>query len=235
MPCGMAILWRTASIPVLLAALVFAGCRGVSEPDSVGSAGYLGSAEPFRPERIQAGDCLSVACVAGAPSPGWVLVTNEYVRPDGTLTLISNRLFVVAGKTCEQLGKEMHDYYVPTFYRSLDVRIDRLLRVVHVRGEVRSPGRPRFPGQMTVLEAVEASGGFTRSANPKKVQITELEGHQSTVDCIRARTDPSENRQISPGDVITVPRSFWWWLKVCQPSSGAEPARQPGPGASRPR
>jgi protein involved in polysaccharide export with SLBB domain len=208
------ILRRGTTALLVLGVLVLAGCKTPSERKSSDRPRFPDHAEPDLPVPIRAGDYLFVGCFAWAPSPGWVLGINDYVRPDGTLTLMSNNVFTAAGKTCDELEKEVRDYYVARFYNSMEVRIYQKPMTVKVCGEVRSPGYPRFPGQMTVLEAIELSGGFTKFANPKKVQIRDLVGgRQFIVNCTKARADQSANVQVSPGYVITVPRSFWWWLK----------------------
>ncbi len=77
--------------------------------------------------------------------------------------------------------------------------------VYYVHGEVRCPVRESYVGsRVTLLKAIEAAGGFTESANRKKVQLIRC-SQTYLVDCIKAQKHPSLDMEVIPGDSVFVP------------------------------
>jgi hypothetical protein len=81
----------------------------------------------------------------------------------------------------------------------------------YVGGEVNYPSRQIIGSRITLLKAIACAGGFTPSANKKKVQLTRHhDGEQRIIDCTSAERQPELDVQIYPGDSIYVPRSSKW-------------------------
>ncbi|MBI5625242.1 MAG: polysaccharide export protein [Elusimicrobia bacterium] len=87
--------------------------------------------------------------------------------------------------------------------------------LVHILGEVRSPGSYPIPGDrpMTVLEAISQAGGFTQYASQERTRvIREADGKPQTFNVnVRAITAGSKelDMKLEPNDVIFVPESFF--------------------------
>jgi len=78
----------------------------------------------------------------------------------------------------------------------------------YVGGEVKYPSRQIMGGRITLLKAIACAGGFTLSANKKKIQLTSHDGHRRIIDCTNI-SRAEEDVDINPGDYIYVPRAFW--------------------------
>jgi serine/threonine protein kinase len=79
-------------------------------------------------------------------------------------------------------------------------------RWYYVSGEVRKPNRRLYNGQITLLWAIAAAGGFTDFADRTRVKLTGEDGRSLIVDCVKARDDSSLDPEIRPGDKIFVGR-----------------------------
>jgi polysaccharide export outer membrane protein len=134
---------------------------------------------------------------------------DTVVKEDGTITLIYNKQFVAVGKTRGQLEKDIHDAYVPDYFRYMTPEVTIKDRFFSVGGEVRSPGRQIYTGRMTVLQAITGAGGLTDFANPKKVTITRVDGSQEHENAKAALQKPELDKEVFPGDSVFVPKKLW--------------------------
>ena len=154
---------------------------------------------------IKAGDTLLITFTAPGSMqlPAW----DQRVKDDGTITLIFNKVFQVAGKRIADLEKEIRDCYVPAFFTNLTVWI-RIscseIRFVYVDGEFRNPGRYLWTNGMTLKDAIEAAGGFNEFAN-RRIRLRHPDG---TVESYRLVGDwaHTNNPALRPGDNIHNPR-----------------------------
>jgi polysaccharide export outer membrane protein len=113
------------------------------------------------------------------------------------------------GKSAGQLETIIHDAYVPRIYTHLTVTVKPGDRVFYVRGEVKSPGRQIYVGQMTVSKAITSSGDFTDFANPRKVWITRANGNRYKVNAEAILNGEAPDPPIFPGDQIEVSRRLY--------------------------
>ena len=90
----------------------------------------------------------------------------------------------------------------------LNVSVHAEGRYFYVDGYVKIPSRQPHQGELTVLKAIAAAGGFNEFANKKKVLLTRANKQQFTVDCVKALKDPRLDLPIYPGDKITVPQRY---------------------------
>jgi protein involved in polysaccharide export with SLBB domain len=134
---------------------------------------------------------------------------DQRVRDDGTITLIYNRMFQAAGKKTGELEKEILDYYVPTYFRSLTVtvHISSCTEFVYVDGEFRKPGRVSWTNGMRLGDVIEATGGFTVFGN-RTIKILHEDG---TVESYKLRGNwaSTNNPILKPGDRIRNPRRIF--------------------------
>jgi polysaccharide export outer membrane protein len=133
---------------------------------------------------------------------------EEKVKEDGSITLPHIGTVVAANRTAGELQKEIHDRHVPDYYRNLTVVVSSPDQFYYVGGEVRVNNRQPYIGQTTVLKAIQSAGGFTDWANQRRVRVIRSNGETETVNCIKARRDPTQDIPVYPGDQIHVPRRW---------------------------
>jgi len=202
---------RWAAVCGLLAAGFFlAGCHSPASKkgfsDVPGAASAPGGIP--EPEIFRVGDSVTVV-FTDLPNP--VPAFDVKIKEDGTITLLLNHSFTFVGKTRGALEKEIRDCYVPRYYQYMTVTVKREPQTLfyYLDGEVKSPARQIFIERTTVLKAIASAGGFTDFAKKKAVKLTRLDGRKFTINCIKAREDPSLDLEIYPGDKIYVPRKVW--------------------------
>ncbi|MSU21651.1 MAG: hypothetical protein EXS30_09685 [Pedosphaera sp.] len=156
---------------------------------------------------LRVGDPISISFmgVVDAPSP-----INERIKADGKLHLpLMSEPIQAAGKKRGDLEEEILRLYVPNIYKRLTVKVGSEGRVIHVRGEVKIPGRVALMGDMTVLRAIAAAGDFNDFANRKRVVVTRSNGQRITVNCLKAQADTKQDPPVFADDLIDVPRRFF--------------------------
>jgi len=208
---------------LLVAGLFLAGCKsGPADSSFAQLPGYVAASAqqggaisnvpPARPmgsdtyDFIRKGDTLRInfsdlPIATQAPY-------EERVKDDGTITLLENQTFVAEGKTRGQLEKEIHDRYVPAFYKKMTVSVlpKSETQFYFVGGEVRTPARQVYISRTTVLKAIDSAGGFTEFANKSGVVLTRVDGGTITINCKKAIKNPRLDLEVYPGDRIWVPR-----------------------------
>lgn len=214
--------WSAVCV-LLLAGFFLAGCKGGTDdvafaklPGYTGAAseqgGAISNTSSVKPlgndsmDAIRAGDTLRITfsdlpVVVQSP-------TEERVKDDGTITLLENQSFIAAGKTRGQLEKEIHDRYVPDYYKKMTVSVlpKSETQFYFVDGEVKLPNRQVYLSRTTVLKAIASAGGFTDFANKGKVTLTRVDGRTVIVNCKKAQKDPRLDLEVFPGDKVWVPR-----------------------------
>jgi len=155
-------------------------------------------------DRLRVGDRVTVK-FSGTPDQN--LQTHEQViKDDGTITLPYIGEVKAVGKTLGELQKEVHDRYVPDYYKRLTVNILGEQRVYYVGGQVRSPGRQMYIDATTVTKAIQSAGDFTDFAAKRRVELTRADGKKFIINCEKAAKDPSLDLPVYPGDKIHVPQ-----------------------------
>ena len=150
--------------------------------------------------------------VSGVPAEDQNQVNNTYsVDADGAINLPYIGKVHAEGMTPAQLSRAIEENYRSNkIYTNPNVTIimQPTARFVNVGGSVRSPSRVPFTEDMTLLTAINASGGFNDFADQRHVRV--LRGSEVTVyDVRRFRKDPSQDVRLRPGDKIEVPQSFF--------------------------
>lgn len=136
------------------------------------------------------------------------------VEADGTITLHLIGRIEVEGMTVAEIRDEVTELYNRDYLvdPQLDVYVtDFSLAEVQVMGEVREPGTVQIPpdDDLTLLEAIVESGGFTALARRNSVQIRRKDGDDQT-EVIRVNAkdlldDPeAEQFLLQDGDIIYV-------------------------------
>jgi protein involved in polysaccharide export with SLBB domain len=131
---------------------------------------------------------------------------EERIKEDGTITLQYINSIKAEGKTTGELQREIHNAYVPTFYKRLTVTVKTDRQIYYVQGQVRQSGRQEYLGPTTVLKAIASAGDFTDFASRRKVRLNRKDGSWQIVDCIKAAQNPALDLPVFPGDKIDVPQ-----------------------------
>jgi len=134
------------------------------------------------------------------------------VRPDGKITLPLLNDIQAAGLTSMQLAAVITDglkRYITN--PQVTVSISEInSRRVYVTGEVMHPGTFALLPNMTVLQALSGSGGFTQFARTKKIYVLRSEpGKQTKIPFnyneVIGGKKSEQDITLQPGDVIVVP------------------------------
>jgi polysaccharide export outer membrane protein len=186
---------------------------GQSQPPSVApSPGLPEAPVPYPPvavnpnamlSRLASGDLVKVAFsdIPNPPPPMEVRIPE-----DGRITLPYNMNVYAIGKTVSQLQDEIRSLYVPKLFVRLTVNIRTEERYYFVGGEVRSPARQQYLGDMTVLRAIDTVGGFTDFAKRSRIELRRANGEVHTIDWDKARKNPKLDLKVFPNDQIFVHR-----------------------------
>ena len=129
------------------------------------------------------------------------------VSEEGTITLQLIGAVKAAGKSAGELQKDIHDAFVPKFFQRLTVTVREQDRFYYVGGEVKSPNRYTWAGEITLTKAIQTASDFTDWANKKKVTITRADGKAvGPINCVRVLDGKLADPRVYPGDKIYVPR-----------------------------
>ena len=199
-----------AGLAFLLAGIFLIGCADPYQynplTDAGAAGGMSGTNFDITAYTIVTGDELTVSF---SDAQGLMPITDT-VKEDGTITLLYNHPFHAAGKKVGDLQKEIVSFYVPTYYKYLTPTIKLQSRYFTVNGEVRNSNRYVYTGQrVTVTQAIAMASGFTDFANKKNVKLIRASGKQSTINCVKAITDPSLDLEVLPGDQIYVKKRIF--------------------------
>ena len=162
------------------------------------------------PYRIQPGDELEIRFFH-TPEQNLTLP----VRPDGMISLPLVYELAVAGRTVEEVRKELVERCSQELAEPEIAVIVRAFSgyLVHVGGEVNRPGVLHLAGPRTVLQAVLEAGGFLPSASPEDVMVVRA-GNDGSYELMAADladvlsgADAHGNFTLQPFDVVYVPPS----------------------------
>lgn len=210
--------WRISTVVPLVIAVLVGGCRVTPPKQDAAPAPSDSELADLRrlvpapvprppPEGLYPGEAVVLVVDEDPPSMQPRIKFMAVVQEDSTVTLLSNQVFTTTGKTHHEIRREVHDRYVPKFFENVRL-MDMDPPFYIVRGEVWSPGMRAIYRPTTVLKAIESAGGFTPSADRKKVQLIRQEAKQM-INCAKAQQDPKMDVEILAHDQIFVPRSFW--------------------------
>jgi polysaccharide export outer membrane protein len=174
---------------------------------SAGNTNAFGT-EEGRFAFLRVGDMITITFADVPP----LSMREQQVRiPDsGAVTLPFNVRVQAAGKTTSQLEKDIRDAYVPKTFVNLTaiVRIDQDRSFI-VDGEVRKPGQQPYVGEMNVLRAIGAAGGFTEFANRRKIQLRRPNGQKFILNYNKVIDKPELDMPVYPNDHIIVGKSIF--------------------------
>jgi polysaccharide export outer membrane protein len=191
--------------------IVVLGLAGCVTPDNQAAMtppnGESNSGDTNGIARLHIGDVVTVV-LSGLPDE--LLPQEKPIKEDGTISLTDIGSVKAAGKTAGELEDYIQKLYVPKFYTHLTVTVKTTGdRVYYVRGEVKSPGRLIYAGQITVTKAITSAGDYTDFANHKKVLLIRASGQRFKINCDAILNGEQPDPPVYPGDQIQVPRSLY--------------------------
>lgn len=165
----------------------------------------------FAQATLRIGDPVELR-IGGVPTEDQNQVNNTYtVDSGGAINIPYIGKVHAEGMTPSALSRAIEENYRSNkVYTNPNVTIIMAptARFVNVGGAVRTPSRVQFTEDMTLLTAINASGGFNDFADQRHVRL--LRGNDATVYDVRQfRRDPSKDVRLRPGDKIEVPQSFF--------------------------
>lgn len=83
----------------------------------------------------------------------------------------------------------------------------------YVWGQVRSPGAYRLSTHPDIWELLSAAGGPTEQADMSRLVLISAVSQQRRRLNLKELLDSGSGILLSPGDVVLVPRSFWYTLR----------------------
>jgi len=83
----------------------------------------------------------------------------------------------------------------------------------YVWGQVRAPGAYSFISSPDILELLSAGGGPTENANLKRVVLLRAVTKKRMSINLQTMLDKGEVVRLSPGDVVIVPSSAWYYIR----------------------
>lgn len=187
-----------------------AGCATDSPPPPTVAPQPAGSSlSGISADVLRPGDRIKIVYndIPDPPTP-----VEQVIPEDGKILLPRGIEVTVSGKKRSDVEREIATIYVEEerIYRKLTVTIERMASFVSVGGEVRVPSSIVYRGDLTVLGAIDAAGGFTEYADRRDVILTRAATQQQIrVNARRAIRDPKLNLPLYPGDSVHVPRSIW--------------------------
>jgi protein involved in polysaccharide export with SLBB domain len=210
-------LGRVAQLVLFVALLALTSCssvepnplnRVVLEEERQGAADSEFPGDTGYSSKLYPGDLITITFSdVDRPPP-----TQSVNIPEaGVINLPFNVHVQAAGKTVNQLEKDVRDSYVPATYVTLTVSIKVERRAFFVDGEVKQPGRQEYAGKITVLRAISTAGGFTDFANRKKIEVRRTGGQKFVVNWHQALKDPTKDVAVFPNDYIIVMRRVGIW------------------------
>ncbi len=202
-----------STLTALLAlVLILSGCSTpTSESFSSTPAPTTGALQP-EPLVLREGDLIKIE-FPGAPN----LNTRESIKRDGKISLLVGQV-EAAGKTVEQLQKEILDLYAPQLVTKLVVvSVESSTFSIYITGAVGKGGKMTFDKPVTALEAVLEAGVNLAGANLKAVRLTRTSGGRTEVTmlnldkALRGKDPNAKPIYLREGDILYVPEKFQWF------------------------
>ena len=194
--------------PVLLAiaaALASAGCtrRSAAPPAEAAAVQAAGST-------LGAGDVIEVRVYREPDISGVYQVGSE-----GDVVFPLCQRVVVNGLTPNAAADRFRDCLAAGFIRDPQVTVvvkEYNSKKVFVFGEVQKPGSFTYQDGMSIVQAVTAAGGFTRSAAKNATSVTRRVKGQEVRMSVQVQDialGKAPNFTLEPGDIVFVPESLF--------------------------
>ncbi len=206
-----------AALLILILLLGPTSCLSRRAQPTEASAGPVGSQAVEEPSTtsdyiIGSGDVLNVLVYGEPDLTGVSRVSNE-----GFIELPLIGEVHASGLTAQELKQTIEAKFKEGYLVNPSVQVllqDYKQNVVHLMGQVATPGPYRITHSNTLMGTISKAGGFTPIAKRNKVKIIRREDGGSRVfyvDTLRITKDGKleDDVLLKPGDVIIVPERFF--------------------------
>jgi hypothetical protein len=156
---------------------------------------------------LKRGDMV-VIYLRGIPQPDEI---KEIIDDLGNVSLPLVDMVEIDGLSTSKAERKVRDAYVNSgFYMDISITIVAQEDEYFVRGEVKREGRYPLTGEITLLKAITAAGGYTDYAKSSKVVVIRDNEEPLIFDCARIERRRDPDPLINPGDIVVVPRRRFW-------------------------
>ena len=156
---------------------------------------------------LKRGDMV-VIYLRGIPQPDEI---KEIIDDLGNVSLPLVDMVEIDGLSTSKAERKIRDAYVNSgFYMDISITIVAQEDEYFVRGEVKREGRYPLTGEITLLKAITAAGGYTDYAKSSKVVVIRDNEEPLIFDCARIERRRDPDPLINPGDIVVVPRRRFW-------------------------
>lgn len=189
---------------VFLAGILFGGCASTAPTETATPAAIpptnhvAGGTAVLRPN-----DLVSIAFSGVGPKN-----FDARIKEDGTLLppiIDKDGPVPAAGLTSAELETDLQKRYAK-YFKNLTVTVLTEGRFFFVDGEVRSPSRFPYSGELKLTQAIAVAQGFTDFARKGEILLTRANGEKFVIDYKKALKKPALDLPVYPGDHILVPR-----------------------------
>ncbi len=189
---------------------IFRGLVAIVLLASVGCVGPSVGGTPEEPaaeisKALGPGDILKIS-FPGTPE----LNSSPKIRLDGKVSLPLIGEVEVAGKTVEQLHKDLTDRYASQLQnKEVIVGLEASAEAVYVSGAVNKPGKILLDRPMTALDAIMESGGVSEFGSLKKVHVVRVVNGEHRTEYLSLSPilsgKTTKAYYLKAGDVVYVP------------------------------
>jgi polysaccharide biosynthesis/export protein VpsN len=210
--CGLFLImkriWKSLATYVRVAPLLVAflcGCETTgADKDSAAMTNAMGDLR-LGADILRPGDHIKIIYndIPQAPQPAELQIPD-----DGKLVLHMGVEVNFANKRRTDVEREIEREYIEgkKYYKKITITIERAGLFVSVGGYVRTPMNVPCQGDMTVVKAVNAAGGWTEYGAPRRTIIQRSNGTKVKVDLRKAVDDPKFDLPVYPGDKVYIPK-----------------------------
>jgi polysaccharide biosynthesis/export protein len=194
--------------------MAFTGMMCLNALAAAGQQAPINPTVPGASYRIQPGDMLRLRLftggteVTGAIAGSSVQINDYPVEESGMVYLPRIGGILAAGKTPEELRREVREAYAKVYPES-SVSVTAVF-MVSVLGAVRVPSTVDATPNMTVFDAIARAGGFQPDANREKIELLR-NGQAIIIDATGTSGGQSlTTHTLQSGDKIVVPARHRW-------------------------
>jgi polysaccharide export outer membrane protein len=193
---------RIPALRALLLSIALCACATTREQPSPQEA------PPAGPYQFTEGDVIAVRVWKNQE-----LSVEVPVRPDGMISVPLLDDVVAAGMTADRLKDgitaKLSEYITNP---SVTVILLQSAKRAYVQGEVQRPGPVPLTTQLSIVDAISASGGFTPFADKGDIRVIRRDAKGGEAEFafdypayVRGRA-PGTNFLLQPGDLVVVPQ-----------------------------
>jgi polysaccharide export outer membrane protein len=138
------------------------------------------------------------------------------IGPEGTITMPLVGQVQAAGKTVSEMQNDLLKLYEHELrQKEVIVAMVGSADSVYITGSVLRPGRVQMERPLTALEAIMEAGGFSETANRKKVSVIRYEGDTNSIYFLNLDPILSGGHvppfYLKPKDIVDVPQKVQWF------------------------